>query len=173
MRVNIERMIAGACLLAVAGCGGGGEGVLSTADSAAVAETVRERSAALQQAELAREVATAASFFDEDAIVQAPGAPQVEGRANIIAAYQAFFGNKALKEMRGTPSRESISETGDMAWEYGVKRNVFTSARGDVVDRGKYLIVWKHEDDNWFVLALSFSNDSSAAAPVIPGAPGT
>ena len=46
-----------------------------------------------------------------------------------------------------------------------MNRIVFGSPKGDLVDMGKYVIVWKHERGDWYVSALAFSSDAAAPVP--------
>ena len=60
-------------------------------DTAKVVDAVRARYKAVSAAESAKDAQRAASFYAEDAIVQAPGAPQLQGRDAITALYRGFF----------------------------------------------------------------------------------
>jgi ketosteroid isomerase-like protein len=166
MRGSIERVIVLCCIVTAAGCAAKSEGAAAApADSAAVSHAFHARSDGLQRAEAAKDAETSASFYAEDAIVQPPGAPQIAGKANILALYKSYFGNASLKDLRGTPSSATISASGDLAYEGGVNRIVFGSPKGDLVDMGKYVIVWKHERGDWYVSALAFSSDAAAPVP--------
>lgn len=107
-----------------------------------------------------------ASFYAEDAVIQSAGMPQVNGKANILALYKSFFANPDLKELRGTPSTAMISASGDLAYEVGVNRIVLGSAKGDLLDAGKFVVVWKHQNGDWYVSALSFTSDAAAPVPI-------
>jgi ketosteroid isomerase-like protein len=164
MRGLFERILMFSVVAVAAGCAAKSPDAAPPADSAAVAQAFHARSDGLQAAETAKDVAKSASYYADDAIVQPAGAPQVNGNANILALYKSFFANPSLKELRGTPSSTWISSSGDLAYEVGVNRIVVGTPAGDMLDMGKYVIVWKHEKGDWYVKALSFTSD--AAAPV-------
>jgi hypothetical protein len=43
---------------------------------------------------------------------------------------------------------------------------VLNGPDGDLLDVGKYLAVWKKIDGEWYIVALSYSSDAPAPAPV-------
>ena len=45
---------------------------------------------------------------------------------------------------------------------------VFRSPEGDLLDMGKYLLVWKKVNDNWYIAALAFTSDAPAPVPLNP-----
>lgn len=134
----------------------------TTAPSALAA--LQARSGAFAAAEEAQDVDRAVSYWAEDAIVQAPGMPQIRGRAAIGALYRSFFG--AVKELKGTVTQLTLAPGGDMAFEVGINRMVMKGPQGDLLDMGKYLTVWKKTGDTWFVVALSFTSDAAAPVPL-------
>ena len=149
------------CCIAAAGCAPKSDAG-APADSAVIARAFHLRSDALQKAESAKDGEASTNFYTDSAIVQPAGSPQINGKANIGALYAAFFKNPALKELRGTPTSAVISATGDMAYEIGVNRIVMAGPKGDLLDMGKFVIVWKHEKGDWYVTALSFTSDAAA-----------
>ena len=134
-------------------------------DLEAEAAAVRARSEAVVAAEAAMDADAAAAFWAEDAIIQPAGSPQAQGRSAIRELYGEFFGSGMLKEFSGTTSGLHVAASGDLAYEYGVNRMVFTGPEGDLVDNGKYLAVWKKIDGEWYVAALSFTSDTPAPVP--------
>src|SRR4051812_7228154 len=133
MRRSIERGVI-VCIIAMsAGCAAKSDGAVPPADSASVSQAFHVRSDGLQKAESAKQSETSASYYADDAIIQPAGAPQVVGKANILALYKSFFADSSLKELRGTPSSATISASGDLAYEIGVNRIVLGSPKGDLV----------------------------------------
>jgi len=143
---------------AVMGC------VKRQADVGAVAQEVRARSKACSDAEAAKDIERALGYWAEDAILQAPGSPQIQGREQIRGVYTKYF--TGLKEFTGTASHIEVSQAGDLAFDYGVNRMVYTTAQGDVLDMGKYLSVWKKVNGNWYIAALSVTSDAPTPTPV-------
>ncbi|HSG81312.1 MAG TPA: nuclear transport factor 2 family protein [Gemmatimonadota bacterium] len=135
-------------------------------DVAAETEAVRARSRAIVAAEAAQDVDAALAFWAPDAVAQPAGAPQAQGHDAIRALYGQFFDTGQLKELEGTTSYLVVSQGGDLAYEYGVNRMVFTGPEGDLLDMGKYLAVWQKIEGEWYVAALSFTSDAPAPTPI-------
>ncbi len=166
MRRSIERVIVLCCIVTAVACDPKPDAATPQADSAAVAQAFHARSDALQKAESMKDADASASFYAEDAVLQGAGMPQINVRANILALYKTFFANPDFKEVRGTPSSAMISASGDLAYEVGVNRIVMRSPKGDLLDAGKFVTVWKREKGDWYVAALSFTSDAAAPVPM-------
>jgi ketosteroid isomerase-like protein len=138
-------------------------------DAAAAESALHARSQAFQAAEGAMDADRALAFWAADAIVQPAGAPQIQGREAIGALYRQFFTAMGVKALSGTPTHVALARSGDLAYESGINRIVFRSANGDLLDLGKYLLVWQRIDGEWYVVALSFTSDAAAPKPVSSG----
>lgn len=139
----------------------------AASDPTAAERALHARSDAFQAAESAMDAPRATSFWAADAVVQPAGAPAVVGRDAVGALYRQWFGSgTTVKELRGTPSRVEMARSGDLAYETGVNRIVFRTPNGDVLDMGKYLLVWKRIGGEWYAAALSFTSDAAAPVPV-------
>ena len=134
-------------------------------DMAAELEAVRARSAGIVAVESAMDIEGSLAFWASDGVALTPGAPPVVGHDALRELYVQFFA-PPLKSFGSTTTHTEISESGDMAWEYGVNRLVFTSPDGDLLDLGKYLATWRKIDGEWFVAAVSISSDAPAPVPV-------
>jgi ketosteroid isomerase-like protein len=99
----------------------------------------------------------ALDFIAEDIVIQAPNIPQLKGLEAVRNFYTEFF--KTLVSVEGGPTEIIISEVGDMAWDYGWNRVVYTGPEGPIEDEGKYLEVWKKINGDWKIVAVSFSSD--------------
>jgi ketosteroid isomerase-like protein len=135
-------------------------------DVAAETAAVRARSQGIAAAEAAQNTEQALAFWAEDAIVQGASSPQIQGHDAIRALYDSFFGSGQLKQFEGKTSHLEVSQSGDLAYEYGVNRFVLAGPSGDLLDMGKYLAVWKKIDREWYAAALSFTSDAPAPVPV-------
>jgi ketosteroid isomerase-like protein len=96
-------------------------------------------------------------FFAEDIAIQVPNVPQLKGLEAARNFYTEFF--KILVSIEGGPTEIIISESGDMAWDYGWNRAIYEGPDGPIEDEGKYLEVWKKIDGKWKIIAVSFSSD--------------
>jgi ketosteroid isomerase-like protein len=131
---------------------------------AAESDSVRARSEAVTAAEAAMDRDKAMSFWAEDAIYQPVSAPQVQGRDTISQLYKRYLETSGIKIVSGKASQIVVSQSGDLAYETGVNRYTYGTPKGDVLDVGKYLLVWKKVGGKWYIAAISASSD--APAPV-------
>ncbi|HEX7979104.1 MAG TPA: DUF4440 domain-containing protein [Gemmatimonadaceae bacterium] len=145
------------------GCASASSGASASGDAE---RTLHTRSDGLQAAESALDAQRAIAFWAPDAVIQPAGAPAVVGRDAIGALYKGFFSSGAIKELKGTPSHVAMAKSGDLAYETGVNRIVMRTPNGDMLDMGKYLLVWKRLDGEWYVSALSFTSDAAAPVPM-------
>ena len=77
-----------------------------------------------------------------------------------------------LKEFTSSSSNSSnitVAQSGDIAYDYGTNRFVFATSKGDMVDMGKYLLIWKKINGDWYVSAISFTSDAPAPVPLDKG----
>lgn len=127
---------------------------------------VRARSEAVVAAEAAFDVEAAVTFWAEDAILQPAGSPQVEGKDAILNVYRQYFESGMVKEFSGHASHVHVSASGDLAYEIGINRMVLAGDEADLLDMGKYLLVWKKVGGEWMITALSFTSDAPAPGPM-------
>jgi ketosteroid isomerase-like protein len=155
-------------LLVTVGCVSASMSASSSSPARMVtAETkLHQRSEGLQAAETALDGDRALAYWADDAVVQPAGSPAVVGKAAILNLYHEFFTTMGVKELVGTPSHLAMSQSGDLAYETGVNRIVIHTPGGDLLDMGKYLIVWKRVDGQWYVGALSFTSDAASPTPI-------
>lgn len=112
-------------------------------DVAAETDSVRARSEGVTAAEAAMDREKAMSFWAEDAIYQPASAPQIQGRDTISQLYKRYLEASGIKIVSSKMAQIVVSQSGDLAYETGVNRYTYGTQKGDVLDVGKYLIVWK------------------------------
>ena len=155
MRLPICCVLAAAALSACAG---------PKIDIAAEEAAVRARSQALATAEASMNTDAALAFWAKDAVAQAPGNPQIQDLATMRKMYDGIW--PTIKSFQGTTSKVIVAQSGDLAWEYGVNRFVIGTPKGDLLDMGKYFLVWKKTSGEWYVAGLAFSSDAPAPVPL-------
>lgn len=161
------RFIVTAALPAMLGCASASTSMTPSSSTITAAErALHERSDAFQAAESALDAEKATAFWAEDAVVQPAGSPAIVGRSAVGALYRQFFTVMGVKELKGTPSHVEMARSGDLAYETGVNRIVIHTPNGDLLDMGKYLLVWKKIGGQWYASALSFTSDAAAPAPI-------
>lgn len=126
---------------------------------------VHARSKAVTAAEEAMNIPEIMKYWARDAIVQPAGMPQIQGTEAIIKLYHQIFDDTAMKLKSFTSSsinssNITVAQSGDIAYDYGTNKFVWTTANGDMTDMGKYLIVWKKINSDWYVSAISFTSDA-------------
>lgn len=165
-RSRLARNITASLIVTVAGCGApANNAVSSTRPDTASQRALEARSAKFQAAEGALDVKSAVAFWAPDAVVQPAGAPAVIGRPAIQALYGQFFGAMGVTKLEGKSTHIDVSRSGDLAYETGVNHITIHTPKGDLVDVGKYLLVWKKTDGEWYAQALSFTSDAPAPVP--------
>ncbi|HEY2728184.1 MAG TPA: nuclear transport factor 2 family protein [Parafilimonas sp.] len=130
---------------------------------------VHARSKAVTAAEEAQNIPEIMKYWAKDAIVQPAGMPQIQGTEAIIKLYHQIFDDTAMKLNSFTSSsinspNITVAQSGDIAYDYGTNKFVWNTANGDMTDMGKYLIVWKKINSDWFVSAISFTSDAPPPA---------
>jgi len=129
---------------------------------------VQARSKAVTAAEEAQNIPEIMKYWAKDAIVQAADMPQIQGTEAIIKLYHQIFDDTArpLKSFTSSSINSPnimVAQSGDIAFDYGTNKFVWSTANGDMLDMGKYLIVWKKINGEWYVSAISFTSDAPAS----------
>ena len=135
-------------------------------DIAAETAALRVRSDGVAAAEAAKDREKALTFWAPDAIVQPAGMPQLQGKEAVSNMYRVYMDSSGLKSFEGRSSSVTVAQSGDVAYETGVNRMVFATPKGDVLDVGKYIAVWKKIDGTWYIAVLSFTSDAPAPVSV-------
>ena len=117
----------------------------------------------------AGDVDTAASLYDEHAVLLPPGAPAVHGRAAIRAFLAKDMAASAKEGVTLTLDvKPAGGASGDMGWASGT----FTvkDKSGRVVDTGKYLSVSRKKDGKWLYIRDTWNSDGppASAEPAAP-----
>ena len=100
------------------------------------------------------DAATIAGMYTEDAVLMPPGTPAVVGRDAIQKEFTEGFENKLVL-------KADYNETGS-AGDLGYKSGTYTmnDVNGLQIDQGKFLEVWKREQDGWKMYRDAYNSDS-------------
>ncbi|MBN2028663.1 DUF4440 domain-containing protein [bacterium] len=98
-------------------------------------------------------------FIAEESVLQMPGMPQIEGKEAQRSVMAVLL--ESMVSITGGPMTIVVSESGDIAYQYGTSTAVIQGPDGEFEDPEKYLFVWKKIDGEWKVVAGSFSSDKS------------
>ncbi|HEU4564687.1 MAG TPA: SgcJ/EcaC family oxidoreductase [Gemmatimonadaceae bacterium] len=116
----------------------------TTTTSATAREKIEAGNARFMEAFGRRDAAAVAECYSRDAMLLPPQSEPVAGR-DAIAAFWRGAMELGIAGVR-LETRE-VTETGGDAYEVG--RYVLHAADGGELDHGKYLVVWRREDDAW------------------------
>jgi ketosteroid isomerase-like protein len=131
------------------------------ADPAAI---VAERNAAFMAAVAAGDGASVGASYAEDAVLMPPGAPAVEGREAIGQFWQGGIG-AGIARVELAPG-EVIATNAAPLLERSTAR--WFDAAGDVIEQGKYVVIWRQVDGQGYMAWDIWNGDASAAAPATP-----
>jgi uncharacterized protein (TIGR02246 family) len=108
-----------------------------------------------------KDVKAIAQLYAADGAILAPGAPIARGRDAIAKAWKGFVGLKDFS-LTFEPTKISVAKSGDMAYDLGTYALSFTTDKGPVHEKGKYVVVWKKVGKTWKAMADIFNNDGKA-----------
>jgi uncharacterized protein (TIGR02246 family) len=119
---------------------------------------IRELNAQWIEAIKAKDVQACTALYADDGRIMPQNAPAAQGAEAIAEVWKGFF---QLKEFSLTfePTRISVAQAGDVAYDIGTYSLAFDSEQGPVRDRGKYVVVWRKVRGDWKVVADIFNSD--------------
>ncbi|HKV05543.1 MAG TPA: SgcJ/EcaC family oxidoreductase [Candidatus Acidoferrales bacterium] len=126
------------------------------ADEAAVRATDAEWS----KTAATKDVEKTISYYTDDAILLAPGAPPVVGRDELRKAWQRMLAAPGL-HLTTAPISVEVARSGELAWEVGsFQVKTLDHAGKASTQSGKFVLVWKKQGDgSWKVAADTNGND--------------
>jgi uncharacterized protein (TIGR02246 family) len=136
-------------------------------DTAAVKAKIEEISKASEQANLKGDAATAASFYDENAVMLVPTMPMVKGRTEIEKTITGWM-QSSMKLKDVTFSTISVEGAGNLAVQLGRYFETFDMAGKVVADTGKFVTVWKLQKDGSWKMAYDIWNTDIPAPGMLP-----
>jgi uncharacterized protein (TIGR02246 family) len=106
---------------------------------------IEEVIAQFEKAANAKDAATIANMYTDDATLMPPGAPPIKGRNNIQQFWQSFMDAGAGDvKLRVT----EVNSFGDTAYEIGSFEAKLPNPQGGTVrGQGKYVVIWKRQPD--------------------------
>ena len=105
----------------------------------------------------AKQAAKVAAMYAEDATVNPPNEPAVQGRKNIQEWVQRMI-DQGMSSLTLTPTESAIS--GTIAYEAGTYSATVTPPGGKAMsDKGKYVVVLKQVGGSWLLAHDIFNSD--------------
>jgi ketosteroid isomerase-like protein len=124
---------------------------------------VREADLNWSKAAASKDVDKVVFFYAEDGAIYPPNAPTAAGRPAIRVAWTGLV-NLPGFALNWAPSRVEVARSGDLAWSTGTYTMTSNVPNTPTTDHGKYVAVWKKQQDgNWKVEADIFNSDLLAA----------
>jgi uncharacterized protein (TIGR02246 family) len=121
----------------------------------AIAKVNNEFMAAFER----EDAAGVAALYTEGGQLLPPGVAIVTGKAGIEGFWKVAMTSGIKRvELKSL----DVDEHGHVAIEVG--RATLYSAAGEVIDKPKYLVVWKHEDSQWKLHRDMWNGDAPAEA---------
>lgn len=160
MTTHARLMIAALAMAVVAGCETADQTASSDApavDTAAEAATIQQLETEWSDRFAAGDIAWIVDLHAADAVQLPPGAPLVQGREALRAAWQGMADTEGLG-VSWSSTAAFVSPDGEMAYDYGTVE--LTTPDGAVHDM-KYLVVWVRENGEWKVAADMFNANST------------
>ena len=136
-----------------------------SAKGAALADVVKvnQITETFAKAALAKDWATLAGLYLEDAVLDPPNEPAAKGRAAIRAWFERFPPMTAF-----TLNNVTVEGRDDMAYVHGTYTLTIAppGAPGPIKDSGKYLEIRRRQPDGrWLIAVDIFNSDLPPAAP--------
>jgi ketosteroid isomerase-like protein len=139
------------------------------ADVAAEERAIRDLAARQNGWFTARDTVALGELYAADAVLMPPGRPPIAGADSIRHGFAVSAeGNTGL---RLTTRTVVVAASGDLAVEDGVWRWRGPGAHGEVLDEGKYVVVWVKRDGAWKMARDIYNSDGAAPIPVAPATP--
>lgn len=167
MNTFTKLTILAASVVALAACAKSAPPTAATAGDEAA---IRAVNVAWNKAYNAGDGAAVAALYAEDAVLNAPGAPVVRGKAAITEYYvkdAAGFATTGVT-VADDPVGE-VGQSGDLAWQSGTYKN--TDQSGATIDTGKFLTVFQRKDGKWMIIRDTWNSDAAAPTTHVATAP--
>jgi uncharacterized protein (TIGR02246 family) len=112
-----------------------------------------------ESAARAKNASKLASFYAADATLMPPGSPMIKGSTKIQGFWQSFLDAGATDP---TLRIVSVESSGDFAYEIGTWEATMPKREGGTGRvSGKYLVVWKRQNDGSIKMVADIFNSDS------------
>jgi ketosteroid isomerase-like protein len=169
MRPNYAALLT--VLVVASSCTSGSDGSVTqqggaAPNAAAVRQSIEAGNAALIAALQKGDSLGAAAVYDDSGMVMPSEMPAAAGRAGIVSFWSGMSGMFTVSNMKLTVG--DVVASGDLASETGRFELTLTpKAKGGkpILDKGKYLVVWKKQADGSYKMLRDMWNSDAPAAP--------
>ena len=166
--MGICLMLLAAPALLIAGCDtakedthAGKPEAAASVDAVAEEQAIRGQVARWHDLIKAKDAAAIAQLYTEDGAFMPPNAAIAKGREAIEQNWAGLIGTPGF-DLAITPAQIIVSSSGDMALDRGTYRLVVAPDGEEMVDDGKYVVVWRKVDGEWKAAADIINSDLPA-----------
>jgi ketosteroid isomerase-like protein len=131
-----------------------------TAVGTPVKEAIQETNKSFGELLSRRDAAGIARCYSEDAVVMPPNQDLIRGRNNIEGFWRGIM-TAGVKSVR--LESQNIEQYGEVVAEVG--RFTVLVERDQVIDEGKYLVLWKQESGQWKLFRDIWNSSRPLATP--------
>jgi uncharacterized protein (TIGR02246 family) len=153
--------VAAAVSIAAGGCGGSAaEPGFTPADATAIRQRTQEFEAAFN----GKDPEKVAAFYPPESVLMPPNAPTVRGRDVIRDFYKELYNQGGTDLEMET---RDVRGHGPLAYEagsYSINRRPKTGT--PTRDRGKYMLIWRHQNNTWVIEYTIWSSDLPELVPL-------
>jgi len=103
---------------------------------------------------------TLLDFYADDVIAIGPNMPAFQGKDKMKELYKEML--PTIVSIEGRSKHIEVSQSGDMAWDWGSNEAVYKGPDGNFEDKGKYFCTYKKVDGKWKCAAISWSSSNPA-----------
>ena len=107
-------------------------------------------------------------YYAKNGSVVWPDMTAAHGRSAVLARWKTAFKTTPNLYLRFEPTHIEVSESGDMASDFGVVYFKKGAKPSDTVNVAKYLVVWQKQKGEWKVLYDCWNTNAPASNPVNP-----
>ncbi len=126
-----------------------------------VSAQINELSAKWVAAFAQRDFAMIEALYTSDGLLLPSNSPPIEGPKAIVDVWKSWAELPNVSMTFGA-DRIVASSSGDMAYDYGWYTFAFDTDNGRVMDKGKYIVVWKKIGGVWKVASDIFNSNLPA-----------
>ena len=128
------------------------------------ANNIRQRTQEFEAAFNAKDPAKVAAFYPGESVLMPPNAPTIRGREEIQKFYVDLYAQGATDLEMDT---KDVRGHGTLAYEAGTYSLNRRPTTGDALrDRGKYLFIWRNQNNVWSIEYTIWSSDLPEMVPI-------
>jgi uncharacterized protein (TIGR02246 family) len=146
----------------IAGCAQTPTQQMQPPDTRAANEaTIRSLDADFGKLAAAKDFDKCADYYEDDAVLFAPGQPALIGKDSIRKLFQQTFSAPSAPQFAITIEGIDVAKSGDIAEDHGTFKSTTIDKKGKTVEQdGHYILFWKKQaDGSWKIAADASAND--------------